>query len=341
MIGDRTVPNRSGKSTRADLSLRELDRILRLDAGDGVIVVEAGVTIEAIRAATASIGLWCPPLRWLLASATIGAAVAGGQGKRSRAYGSVADHVLGLRFACPAVGIVKHGGAAIKNATGYNLSAIVAGSRGSFGVILEIILRLVPLPPLRQVATLSFATDDGLRTAMRELPAAKPGSDPNGATYLADAVEFSRSSESPGGTAVVEVEGIIENLVTGRLNELVGVGRDLGGLARPNVTDDQRISTDQVVYRSSISRQSINALLARLAAVASSDLKFRVAIEGIGGGIDLASASNGPESLRARLRDLGLPLPGVTSSVVEQRLKASFDPEDLLEFQPLLLHSYD
>src|SRR6185312_14805982 len=108
------------------------------------LVVESGVPVEVVREAAGSVGLWCPALRWLRGSARIGAVVAGGHGRRSRSYGTVADHILGTRFVCPIGGVVRHGGKAIKNASGYNLSATVAGSRGDFGVILEVTLRLVP-----------------------------------------------------------------------------------------------------------------------------------------------------------------------------------------------------
>jgi FAD/FMN-containing dehydrogenase len=136
--GDRSV---------ATVSLRGLDRIIRLDRANLALIAEAGVTVGSLRQALDGAGLWCPALRWLPTDETIGSSVAGGHGRRSRGYGVVADYLLGLQFLCPATGLARHGGLAIKNATGYNLSRCVAGSRGHLAVVLEVTLRLIPLPP--------------------------------------------------------------------------------------------------------------------------------------------------------------------------------------------------
>ncbi|HEX5415494.1 MAG TPA: FAD-binding oxidoreductase, partial [Chloroflexota bacterium] len=136
------------------LSLAGLDRILNLSVEDAVAVVEAGVPVQALREAAAAKGLWCPPLRHLPPDGLIGAVVAGGHGWRSRGHAGVGDYLLGSRFICPSVGLVRHGGTAIKNATGYNLSGLLVGSRGSLGIILSLNLRLVPLP--RECTTRSF-----------------------------------------------------------------------------------------------------------------------------------------------------------------------------------------
>ncbi len=143
------------------VSLRRLNRIVRVDVANSAVVAEAGVPIGALREAIEAAGLWCPALRWLPRDESIGAAVAGGHGRRSRRYGAVVDYLLGSRFIAPAVGLTRHGGLAIKNATGYNLTCIVAGSRGNLAVIVEVILRLNPLP--RHRLALSGRSSDGPR----------------------------------------------------------------------------------------------------------------------------------------------------------------------------------
>lgn len=324
------------------VSLRQLDRILRLDPGDGVIVVESGATVEAIREATTTIGLWCPALRWLPARTTIGAAVAGGHGKRSRSHGSVADHVLGMTFVCPSVGLVKHGGAAIKNATGYNLGAIVAGSRGNFGVILEVTLRLIPLPPFRQVAALHFGDDEALRLAAGSLPLEKPIANLGGTTFLANAVGVRRGTDSPGGAIVVEVEGIVETRVAARLQELIELGEWLGGsLVNEEPIDGRPAGAGTVVFRSSMDRRQVDPVLRHLAQLIGSDPVIRIDLEGTGGGIAVASECTDATLLRSRARGLGLPTPASPVSPVWTTLKSAFDPDNLLRSQPLLLLSND
>jgi FAD/FMN-containing dehydrogenase len=146
-VVDRDDP--SDDRAGALVSLRRLNRIVRVDRENLALVAEAGVTIGALREEIGGTGLWCPALRWLPADTTIGCAVAGGHGRRSQRYGAVADYLLGLQFLCPATGLTRHGGLAIKNATGYNLSRCVAGSRGRLAVVVEVTLRLVPVPPGR------------------------------------------------------------------------------------------------------------------------------------------------------------------------------------------------
>jgi FAD/FMN-containing dehydrogenase len=270
-------------------------------------------------------------LRWLPASTSIGAAIAGGRGQRSRSYGSVADHLLGLRFACPAVGLVKHGGAAIKNATGYNLSAIVAGSRGELGVILEATLRLVPVPPHRQVRILTFDKPECLRTAWNELTLAP----------LADACEVTVGDGSVGGKVVLEVEGIVERTVSDRMNRLIDLGVTKNGTVIPENPSVGLPNAGQTIYRSSFIRQETDAFLQGIARRAlSKHFLVSTVIEGTGGGIEIVSDVTEPDSLRALARHLTLLRQSPDQSTVDRHLKAAFDPRNQMVSQPLLLHSY-
>jgi FAD/FMN-containing dehydrogenase len=191
----------------ARLSLRRLDRITRVDQNNLAIVSESGVTIGALREAAATAGLWCPALRWLPAAETIGCAVAGGHGRRTRRFGAVADYLLGMRFVCPSVGLVRHGGLAIKNATGYNLTASVAGSRGRLAVIVEVILRLLPLPRDRVVRQFRSAEPSPIWT---NLPRLFSSASDSGRNLLSEpwlsAVELWHSTEQAVSNVLVETD---------------------------------------------------------------------------------------------------------------------------------------
>jgi hypothetical protein len=194
------------------VSLRQLNRISALDVANAVIVAEAGATVNACRDAAAASGLWCPALRWLSGDATIGAAIAGGHGRRSRRYGALIDYLLGLKFACPAVGLVRHGGKAIKNASGYNLAGLVAGSRGEFGVVLEATIRLLPLPAGRRSRVYAFDSSEPLDGLTRLAGAFDGGRDraalqPDRSNNLA-AIEVAIDLPSRGGLVLVETEAV-------------------------------------------------------------------------------------------------------------------------------------
>lgn len=193
------------------ISTERLDRVVSVDRDNSTLVVESGAPIDVVREAAGSVGLWCPALRWLRGSARIGVAVAGGHGRRSRTYGTVADYLLGTRFACPVGGIVRHGGKAIKNASGYNLSATVAGSRGELGVILEVTLRLVPAPAFRAIRRFQITSIESAFECARFLSDHR---------LEAAAVEVEGQLSAGGARMLVEVEDAFLGNVERRLDRL-------------------------------------------------------------------------------------------------------------------------
>lgn len=60
---------------------------------------------------------------------------------------------------------IHTGGKAIKNVTGYNLTSLFTGSEGTLGIITKILLRLIPMPKVRNTLQLMFISlDDGCST---------------------------------------------------------------------------------------------------------------------------------------------------------------------------------
>ncbi|KUJ84546.1 glycolate oxidase subunit GlcE [Microbulbifer flavimaris] len=90
------------------------------------------------------------------AESTLGGAIACGWDAPSRSLGvSIRDTVLGCRLINGRGEIVNFGGQVMKNVAGYDLSRLQVGALGTLGVILDVALRLAPLPE-RQVSR-SFA----------------------------------------------------------------------------------------------------------------------------------------------------------------------------------------
>ncbi len=80
-------------------------------------------------------------------TATLGGCVAAGLSGPRRAYtGAVRDLVLGVRMLDGKGSDLRFGGRVMKNVAGYDLSRLMAGSLGTFGVILEVSLKTLPLP---------------------------------------------------------------------------------------------------------------------------------------------------------------------------------------------------
>ena len=150
-----------GRPAGADVELRtgSLERIVAHDAGDLTAVVEAGVPLADAQGAFAQAGQRLaldPPDR---GGATLGGIVAtGDSGPLRHRFGAPRDLVLGVAVALPDGSVARAGGRVIKNVAGYDLAKLLAGSFGTLGVIVELALRLHPLP--REVVTLRAPSED-------------------------------------------------------------------------------------------------------------------------------------------------------------------------------------
>lgn len=305
----------------ATVSLQFLDRIREIDRESGVLIVEAGATVGTIRQAAQSVGLWCPGLRWLPPNTLIGAAIAGGHGWRSRGYGAVPDYLLGLRFVCPSSGLVRHGGKAIKNASGYNLSAAVAGSRGALGVILEATLRLVPRPVARAIQALRLDSTACWSLAV-ELARISPG---------ADAIILLVQGGADSAQLIVEIEDPAAAVVRDRLAALTDVARAYGAEIDPIAACLPAPGPLPVrVARWEIDPSRLAELGPRLAALVRRVQASRwVAVEATGGAIEVASVPESDHLTSAIPEALGL-LAHHPNTDLRQALKRAFDPAKLL-----------
>ncbi|SFP78774.1 glycolate oxidase FAD binding subunit [Nitrosomonas cryotolerans] len=82
------------------------------------------------------------------ATATLGGCVAAGlSGPRRASAGAVRDFVLGIRMLDGRGNDLRFGGQVMKNVAGYDVSRLMAGSMGTLGVLLEVSLKVLPLPP--------------------------------------------------------------------------------------------------------------------------------------------------------------------------------------------------
>ena len=140
-------------SPELELSTAGLDRIVEHNAGDLTAVLEAGVPLaraqETFREAGQMLALDPPDS----GGATIGGVVAANDsGPLRTRYGGARDLVVGMRVALADGTVAKSGGQVIKNVAGYDLAKLFTGSYGTLGAILEVSVRLHPLPPATATA---------------------------------------------------------------------------------------------------------------------------------------------------------------------------------------------
>ncbi|MES2743551.1 MAG: glycolate oxidase subunit GlcE [Pseudomonadota bacterium] len=79
-------------------------------------------------------------------------------GPRRASAGAVRDFVLGAGLMDGHGQVLRFGGQVMKNVAGYDVSRLLAGSLGTLGLILEVSLKVLPLPP-REIS-LRFALDE-------------------------------------------------------------------------------------------------------------------------------------------------------------------------------------
>jgi glycolate oxidase FAD binding subunit len=140
-------------SPELELSTAGLDRIVEHNAGDLTAVLQAGVPLaraqETFREAGQMLALDPPDG----GGATIGGIVAANDsGPLRTRYGGARDLIVGMRMALADGTVAKSGGKVIKNVAGYDLAKLFTGSHGTLGAILEVSVRLHPLPPATATA---------------------------------------------------------------------------------------------------------------------------------------------------------------------------------------------
>jgi len=136
-----------GREPLAELSTTGLDRIVEHNVGDLTAVLEAGVPLaaaqETFAGADQMLALDPPGER-----ATVGGVVATADSGPLRArYGAARDLVVGITVALSDGTVAKAGGKVIKNVAGYDLAKLFTGSHGTLGAIVQLSVRLHPLPP--------------------------------------------------------------------------------------------------------------------------------------------------------------------------------------------------
>jgi glycolate oxidase FAD binding subunit len=156
-----------------ELSTEALDDIVEHNVGDLTAVLGAGVPLRRAQEKFAQEGQMLaldPPD----GGATIGGVVAtNDSGPLRSRYGGARDLVVGMRVALADGTVAKSGGKVIKNVAGYDLAKLFVGSFGRLGAILEVSVRLHPLPPATATAMARSDDPDALGRAALALSHAR------------------------------------------------------------------------------------------------------------------------------------------------------------------------
>jgi glycolate oxidase FAD binding subunit len=165
-----TVPRGAGTALdwgappdRVDLLLDTtgLDRVVEHEAGDLVVVTQAGVRLDRLAEELAGAGqelVADVPRDRLAGGSTVGGALAtAATGPRRLSRGALRDLVLGATVVRADGVIASSGGKVVKNVAGYDLAKLMTGSYGTLAVVVQVAFRLHPVPAAR---SFSICTDD-------------------------------------------------------------------------------------------------------------------------------------------------------------------------------------
>lgn len=225
------VPERGGIA----LSMAGMNRIKEIAVADGVAVVEPGVITSRIQEAVKAHRLFYPPDPASLKNSSIGGNVAtNAGGPRCLKYGVTRHYVLGLEVVLANGSIVRVGGRTHKNKTGFDLVGLFVGSEGMLGVVTEVTLRLLPLPPARGSISASFRSIEDAAAAVQQVLA--HGFLPS-ALEIADRFTLEAARQHllhriiPEGEAhlLIDLDGQ-ENSVRSEIDALSGLVGSLGAL---------------------------------------------------------------------------------------------------------------
>lgn len=134
--------------TGTPLEMAGYSGIVSYEPTELYITARAGATLTEINHALTEQGQMLafePP--HINAKTTIGGVVATGLSGPRRPYsGSVRDYVLGIRCINGLAQDLTFGGQVMKNVAGYDLSRLMTGAYGTLGIILDVSLKVMPLP---------------------------------------------------------------------------------------------------------------------------------------------------------------------------------------------------
>lgn len=167
-----------GRPCDADqvLDLTQHSGVISYEPTELVITARAGTLLSNLQALLKQNGQqfpFDPPA--FGEQATIGGMVSAGLSGPRRGYASsVRDAVLGVRIINGKGEILNYGGQVMKNVAGYDVSRLMVGAMGTLGVILEVSIKVTPIPVGKETRVFELSQQEALKQlrgwARQDLP---------------------------------------------------------------------------------------------------------------------------------------------------------------------------
>jgi glycolate oxidase FAD binding subunit len=151
--------------TGEPLEIADHAGVVEYDPGELVLTCRAATPLAELRALLAENGQhlpFDPPA--FGRTATIGGAVACGLSGPARPWsGALRDYLLGARIVNGRGEILHFGGQVMKNVAGYDVSRLMAGARGTLGVLLDVSFKVLPRPAAERTLRFDCPQDEAIR----------------------------------------------------------------------------------------------------------------------------------------------------------------------------------
>ena len=222
------------------LSTLAMNAILEINVDDELAVVQPGVINDDLNAALEPRGLWFAPDPASKAISTVGGNIATNAGGLLCAkYGVTREAVLGLKVVLADGRLMSLGHRTVKGVTGYDLTALMIGSEGTLGVIVEATVKLrgIPSGPKATIGAYFDTVEQAARasaviTASRLRPAAMELIAQSALTGIGDYLGLDLGSR--GSYLLVQMDGAAAAI---EADAAVSIIRSLGGTAE--ITNDE------------------------------------------------------------------------------------------------------
>jgi glycolate dehydrogenase FAD-binding subunit len=294
----------------AELWTTALDRVVAYDPAEMLCVVESGMRLGELRRLLADGGQEWPVDE--LDDATVGGVIAADVPlPRQLRVGCLRDTVVEMVFVTGDGRRIRSGARTVKNVTGYDLHRLLTGSHGTLGVITQVALKVRPLP---KAAKTLVTREGGIELAAR----------------LLEAVPLPAAVIAEHDRVLVRLEGWPEEVAEqARTANAIAVLAD----ADPATWLEPAFPDARIVAQAAI-------VPSRLAAAVADGPRYRALL-----GVGYAWIPCDDEAALARVRERiaslggiaplvggagGLGTPDAVSAALGARLKAAFDPANIL-----------
>ena len=222
-----------------ELAISDNQGIINYHPSELVVTVRAGTLLTELESLLASeqqmLGFEPPHFA---SSATVGGAIATGlSGPRRVFAGAARDFVLGCKIINGKGEIMSFGGEVMKNVAGYDVSRLMVGAMGTLGLILEVSLKVLPLPIIESTLSYPLNSEQALATMTQ---------------WRSQYLPLTAMSYD-GKDLMVRVSGT-ESVVQATINKLAGAGRYLDNHYWCDVNEQQLpfFQTQENIWRISV-----------------------------------------------------------------------------------------